>query len=270
MPHAVTGGTGAAAGLRIEGLSLRFGGQEVLQSVSFPIEAGSICGLVGPNGAGKTSLFNCITGSYSPEAGSAWLNLPDRPAIDLTRVKPHRLAALGVARTFQHPILDPAATVLENTLCGAHVRSRDNPLAIALGLPSVRRGEAALHRAARDIIDALGLSYWAGVAAGSLPYGTQKMVELARALLSEPHLLLLDEPAGGLPQDEVDALEALLRRLRTTFQLTILFVEHHMGLVSRLSDKVVALVGGRFIVAGPVALVKQHPAVVEGYLGVAG
>lgn len=241
----------------------------MLTDVSFDVKADSICGLVGPNGAGKTSLFNCITGSYVPVGGEVYFDAPQAGMTELLRLPPHKLAALGVARTFQHPTLDPLATAFDNALCGGHVHLRGNALSLALGLASVRRDERNLRERARGIMDDLGLSRWSEVPAGDLPYALQKRVELARALLSQPRLLLLDEPAGGLPHGEVDELQALLRRLRERFDLTMLLVEHHMGLISKLTDKVVVLVEGRVVLEGSAAEVQQHPVVVEAYLGVA-
>ncbi|MEO6746907.1 MAG: ATP-binding cassette domain-containing protein [Caldimonas sp.] len=255
--------------LRVEGVSLRFGGHAVLQDVSFDVQSGTICGLVGPNGAGKTSLFNCITGSYVPHQGKVNFDVPHTGTWDLLRLPPHQLAAIGVARTFQHPTLDPVASALENALCGGHTHLRGNALSLALGLPSVRNDEALLRQQGEAIMDELGLARWAHVRAGDMPYGLQKKVELARALLSRPRLLLLDEPAGGLPHSEVDELSALLRKLRKQFDLTMVLVEHHMGLISQLTDKVVVLVEGRVVLQGSAAEVQKHPVVVEAYLGAA-
>ncbi len=259
----------AATALWIERVGLRFGGHTVLHDVSFDVQAGTICGLVGPNGAGKTSLFNCITGSYVPHQGEVRFDVPCVGARDVLRMPPHRLAAIGIARTFQHPTLDPAASALDNALCGGHVHLRGNALSLALGLPSVRNDEALLRRRAEAVMDELGLSRWAGIPAGNLPYALQKRVELARALLSQPRLLLLDEPAGGLPHGEVDELGVLLRKLRERFELTVVLVEHHMGMISKITDKVVVLVEGRVVLQGSAAEVRKHPVVVEAYLGAA-
>lgn len=255
--------------MRVEGVSLRFGGHAVLHDVSFEVQAGTICGLVGPNGAGKTSLFNCVTGSYVPYEGRVQLAVPPAGMLDLLQLLPHRLAAIGVARTFQHPTLDPAASALDNALCGGHVHLRGNLLSLALSLPTVRADETLLRHKAEAIMEELGLSRWSHVPAGDLPYGLQKKVELARALLSQPRLLLLDEPAGGLPHGEVDELVALLRRVREQFELTMVLVEHHMGLISKLTDKVVVLVEGKVVLQGSAAEVQRHPVVVEAYLGAA-
>ncbi|MBC7702490.1 MAG: ABC transporter ATP-binding protein [Rhodoferax sp.] len=259
----------STAALRVDGISLRFGGHTVLDNVGFDVEAGTICGLVGPNGAGKTSLFNCITGSYVPHQGVACFDVPNSGVQDLLKLPPHRLAAIGVARTFQHPTLDPAASALDNALCGGHVHLRGNWLTLGLGLQSVRRDELRLRAQTEEILDQLDLSQWAKVPACDLPYGLQKKVELARALMTRPRLLLLDEPAGGLPNGEVAELGALLRKLREQFKLTIVLVEHHMGLISSITDKVVVLVEGKVVLQGSAAEIQKHPIVIEAYLGAA-
>jgi branched-chain amino acid transport system ATP-binding protein len=250
--------------LQVDDLGLRFGGLEVLAGISMTVERGSVCGLVGPNGAGKTSLFNCVSGLYRPQRGTVTLD-----GTDLLAHHPHELAALGLARTFQHVSLLPEATVLDNVLVGGHARSRGGAFAHALRLPAARREEAGLRDRAMALLDSLGLAGVAGERAGSLPFGSQKRAEIARALLAEPRLLMLDEPAGGLAHEEVDAFAELLRRLRGDHDLTILLVEHHMGLVSAVTDKVVALIEGSKVAEGSAAEVRSHPAVVEAYLGTA-
>jgi branched-chain amino acid transport system ATP-binding protein len=248
--------------LRVDDLTLSFGGLKVLDRVGMTVERGTVCGLVGPNGAGKTSLFNCVSGHYRPDSGSIRLD-----GTDTLRLAPHQLAPLGVTRTFQHPWLDPGATVLDNVLVGGHTRSRGGPLSLALRLPPVRRDEARLRRHAMELLGYLDLAGSAWRPAGSLPFGSAKRVEIARALLAEPRLLMLDEPVSGVAHEEVDALAGLVTRLRGEMGLTILLVEHHMGVVSAVTDKVVALVEGRKVAEGSAAQVRQDPAVVEAYLG---
>jgi branched-chain amino acid transport system ATP-binding protein len=223
-----------------------------------------VCGLVGPNGAGKTSLFNCVSGIYRPNDGTILIG-----GTDVLQVPPHRLAELGVSRTFQHAWLDPVATVLDNVLVGGHTRVRGGPLSLALRLPFVRRDEAGLRRRALELLESLGLADAAHRSAGTLPFAVAKRVEMARALLAEPRLLMLDEPAGGVSHAEVDALADMILRLRAQLELTILLVEHHMGLVSAVTDRVVALVEGRKVAEGTAAEVREHPTVVEAYLGLA-
>jgi branched-chain amino acid transport system ATP-binding protein len=250
--------------LRIDGVSLSFGGLRVLDSVSMSVPQGIVCGLVGPNGAGKTSLFNCVNGLYRPDSGRILIGGADALALP-----PHRLPALGLARTFQHAWLDPTATVLNNVLVGGHTRIRGGPASLALRLPFVRHDEARLRRRALELLEYVGLASAAERLAGSLPFASAKRVEVARALLAEPRLLMLDEPAGGVTHAEVDALGSVILRLRADLGLTILLVEHHMGLVSAVTDRVVALVQGRKVAEGTAAAVREHPAVVEAYLGTA-
>lgn len=248
--------------LRIDSLTLSFGGLLVLDRISMSVPQGIVCGLVGPNGAGKTSLFNCVSGLYRPTSGRILIGGTDARA-----VRPHRLSALGLARTFQHAWLDPAATVLDNVLVGGHTRVRGGPFSLALRLPFVRRDEARLRRRALELLEYLDLAYAADRLAGSLPFAIAKRAEIARALLAEPSLLMLDEPAGGVAHADVDALAGVILRLRAELSLTILLVEHHMGLVSAVTDRVVALVEGRKVAEGTAAQVREHPTVVEAYLG---
>ncbi|HZN77526.1 MAG TPA: ABC transporter ATP-binding protein [Micromonosporaceae bacterium] len=249
--------------LRIDDLTLRFGGLRVLDRISMSVPQGIVCGLVGPNGAGKTSLFNCVSGLYRPDSGTILIG-----GVDALAVPPHGLPALGLARTFQHAWLDATATVLDNVLVGGHTRIRGGPFSLALRLPFVGRDEARLRRRALELLEYLDLGYAADRLAGSLPFAVAKRVEIARALLAEPRLLMLDEPAGGIAHAEVDALAGMILRLRTELGLTILLVEHHMGLVSAVTDRVVALVEGRKVAEGSAAQVREHPAVVEAYLGI--
>jgi branched-chain amino acid transport system ATP-binding protein len=248
--------------LHVQDLTLTFGGLRVLDRVGMTVDRGTVCGLVGPNGAGKTSLFNCVSGHYRPESGSVRLD-----GADALQLPPHRLTALGVARTFQHPWVDPAASVLDNVLVGGHTRIRGGPVSLALRLPFVRHDEARLRRRAMELLDWLDLARAAGHPAGSLPFGSAKRVEIARALLAEPRLLMLDEPASGVAHEDVDALAGLVLRLRGELGLTVVLVEHHMGMVSAVTDKVVALVEGRKVAEGTAEQVRQDPAVVEAYLG---
>ena len=253
---------GAPALLDVRGLSLTFGGLRALDGVDLTVAAGEICGLVGPNGAGKTSLFNCVSGLYRPSAGTVVVD-----GVEVLRTAPHRLAGLGVARTFQHPVLQPDATVLANVLLGGHSRLRARLGGYAVRWPTARRAERELAAEAREVLDWLGIADLAGSPAGNLPYGAMKRVELARALLAHPRLLLLDELASGLVHEEVHALGEVIRRLRSERDVSVLLVEHHMGLVAAICDKVVVLVQGRKVAEGSAAQIRADPVVVEAYLG---
>ncbi len=250
--------------LRIRDLCLRFGGIVALDRVSFDIEQGQICGLIGPNGAGKTTLFNCLSRLYTPDSGE--ITFTGMPLLTVPR---HRVAALGIGRTFQNLALFRTMSVRRNILVGAHCRTHSGFLSDALRLPRVQAEERDLGRRTEALIGMLGLESVAGLSVDELPFGTRKRVELARALASEPRLLLLDEPAGGLNHEEVEQLRALIVTIRERLSLTILLVEHHMNFVMGVSDKVVALDFGRKIAEGTPKDVQGNHDVIRAYLGVA-
>ena len=251
------------ARLRLSDISLNFGGISVLEGVSLEVEPGSVFGLVGPNGAGKTSLFNCISGHYRPSSGS--IKIDD---IEALSVQPSRLAKVaGLARTFQHPALRLEASVLENVLLGAHTELPGGPISWALRLPPTMRREREARAEARELLERFGLGAYADVPADELSHGLHKGVELCRALMSHPRLLLLDEPAAGLSHVEIENFIASVRRMRADFDLTIVIVEHHMGLISALTDRVVILDHGKKLMEGTAAEAQSDPRVVEAYLG---
>jgi len=248
--------------LAVEKVTVRFGGIVALDSVSFDIDDGQVCGLIGPNGAGKTTLFNCLSRLYNCNEGQIQFD-----GVELTKLPCNDMAALGIGRTFQNLALFKTMTVRQNVMIGRHCRTRGGFLANALNTGAVRREEQETEAQANQLLTLLDLHPVAEIPVAALPFGTQKRVEFARALAAKPKLLLLDEPAAGLNHEEVSALGDLIRAVRDKLGVTVLLVEHHMSLVMGVSDKVVALNFGCKIAEGKPDHVRQHPDVIQAYLG---
>ncbi|WP_174188000.1 ABC transporter ATP-binding protein [Nocardia barduliensis] len=243
-------------------MTVRFGGVTALDDVSFDVGESEMLGLIGPNGAGKTTLFNCLTGRSKPDSGTVTYR-----GIALLRRRPDELAGLGIARTFQNLGLFEHMSVRDNVLVGAHHRAEAGFVAAAVRLPLVRREERELLADVRQLLDRLELTEVADRPAAGLPFGTLKRIELARALACRPRLLMLDEPVNGLSHGEVAEFAALVRDVRAELGLTVIVVEHHMGFVMGLCDRVVCLDFGRLIAEGTPAQVQRHPEVIAAYLG---
>jgi len=248
--------------LAVQGLSMRFGGIVALDDVSFSVAAGRICGLIGPNGAGKTTLFNCLSRLYEPQRGAVYFD-----GRSLAGVPKHQIAKLGIGRTFQNLALFGTMTVLENVMIGTHSTAQGGFVVNALATPFAKRQEGVIRERASELVEEFGLASLADLAVNTLPFGTRKRVELARALAAEPKLLLLDEPAAGLNHEEVGALRQEIQSIRDRRGVTVLLVEHHMNLVMRVSDQVVALDFGRVIADGTPAEVRENADVIRAYLG---
>ncbi len=266
---ATTVTAGDATLLRVEHLTIRFGGLIAVDDLSFAAHDREITALIGPNGAGKTTVFNCLTGFYKPSVGRFVLNLADGPRY-LERMEGFDIARAGVARTFQNIRLFTGMSVLENLLAAQHnklMRASFFALAGLLNLRSYRRAEAEAVELARYWLDRIGLSDRADINAGNLPYGDQRRLEIARAMCIEPVLLCLDEPAAGLNRRESAELNALLAYIRDEHRIALLLIEHDMSVVMEVSDHVVVLDYGKQISAGSPAEVRKDPAVIRAYLG---
>lgn len=245
-----------------ENLSIQFGGVKAVTNVSFAVEQGEVFTIIGPNGAGKTTIFNLISLIYPPTAGRILFE-----GAEITGSSPHKVANLGIARTFQNIELFEHATVLQNLLIGRHNFRRTNVFEELLFLPSVRRAELAHREAVEQVIDFLDLQRYRESLVAGLPYGVRKVVEMARALCTGPKLLLLDEPSSGLNPEETDDMAFWIEDIKKDLGVTVLMVEHDMSLVSRVSDRVLAMNQGEMLSLGTSKEVQGDPRVIEAYLG---
>jgi len=253
--------------LDVKNLNMNFGGLQALNNVSLHIRRGEIAALIGPNGAGKTTLFNCLTGIYKPTSGNVLLNGPDGKFQRINGLKINTITKLGVARTFQNIRLFGGMTVLENVMIGRHGRSQSGILGAIFRPPSTRREEKSIVDKSYDLLEYIGLAPFVNELARNLPYGAQRRLEIARALATEPRLLLLDEPAAGMNPQETNELDALISQLQKDYELSILLIEHDMKLVMNLAQNIFVLDYGEEIARGAPQEIRNNPMVIKAYLG---
>jgi len=253
--------------LEVKGLTRDFGGLRALNELDLTVNEGEIVALIGPNGAGKTTFFNCVTGIYKPTEGTVHLYGANGEKHLLNGRKPHLITALGMARTFQNIRLSPHMSVLENVMVGCHVRRRCPWWMAPLGLPMYYKEEKAITEKARDLVEHLNLAEYMDEKAGSLPYGAQRRLEIARALATEPRLLLLDEPAAGMnPQESIELMH-FIQAIRDHFDLTILLIEHDMKVVMGVCQYIWVMEYGALIAHGDPDAIRSNPEVIRAYLG---
>jgi branched-chain amino acid transport system ATP-binding protein len=260
--------TDTEAVLSVRGVTLRFGGLTSLDHVDLTLKRGEVLAVIGPNGAGKTSLFNCLTGVYFPQEGTiGYVAEPGGPALSLRGRKPHLVNRAGVSRTFQNIRLFNALTVLENVQIAAETRTSSGPIGIMLGLPRNRAADRAARKKARDMLAFVGLHGKEQELAASLSYGDQRRLEIARALASDPKVLLLDEPAAGTNPSEKLGLAQLIDQINEQMAMSVLLIEHDMRLVMSCADRITVLNFGKVIASGSPSEIQRNPAVIEAYLG---
>ena len=253
--------------LEVRGLTMDFGGLRAIDNVGLDIHAGEIVALIGPNGAGKTTFFNCVTGIYTPTSGDVLIHPPRGQTRRINGMKPNSITELGMARTFQNIRLFPAMTVLENVMIGRHCRTRTNMLDVILGGDKVRREERETIEKSYQLLKKVGLAQVANEYSRNLSYGAQRRLEIARALATDPFLLLLDEPAAGMNPQETLELDELIARIRAEGEVAILLIEHDMKLVMNISDRIYVMEYGKEIANGTPREIKENPRVIEAYLG---
>lgn len=253
--------------LDIRDFSISFGGLKAVDNVNIHVDTGEIVALIGPNGAGKTTLFNCVTGLYKPTEGHITVYDGDRKSVRINGFKPNKITELGLARTFQNIRLFNSMTALENVMIGRHSRLKAGILGAIVRDRKTRAEERGVIDASMEILKKLGLEKYANEIASNLPYGAQRLLEIARAMATEPHLLLLDEPAAGMNLAETKRLDYIISRIRDEERITILLIEHDMNLVMSIAERIYVLDYGRLIAEGSPIEIKVNPAVIKAYLG---